>query len=145
MKIFRCKVCGHIEFDQPPAKCLVCGAKVFEEKPDAIEKPADSDNLTDGDKKHIPQIVINKQCGLIPGGGCVDVHAKIGEIEHVMTEKHYIVYLDYYLNHKFISRIWLSPDVCHPAAALHLSVDSGKITVVESCNVHGLWMNEADI
>ncbi|OVE73511.1 hypothetical protein BVX94_03690, partial [bacterium B17] len=137
----------HIEFNEVPEKCLVCsaGKDAFSEDAEAIKKPADADNLTDGDKKHIPQIVIVKECGLIPDGTCTDVHARIGEIEHVMTEDHYIKYLDFYLDYKFISRIWLSPESCHPAAALHLNAPSGKITVVENCNVHGSWMAEADI
>jgi len=145
--ILECKVCGHIEFNEAPEKCLVCASPqtAFQESADAIKKPADPSSLSEGDKKHIPQIVVVKECGLIPGGGCVDVHAKVGEIEHVMQSEHYIRYLDYYLDHKFISRVWLSPDACHPAAGLHLSVGEGKITVIENCNVHGNWMGEADI
>jgi len=147
MKVFVCKGCGHVEFNEAPEKCLVCGApkSAFVEKPDAIQKPADPAALTDGDKKHIPQIVIVKECGLIPGGCCVDVHVRVGEIEHVMTDKHFIRYIDYYLDYKFISRVWLSPNVCHPACALHLAVSSGKITALENCNVHGNWMSEAQI
>ena len=147
MKVFVCKGCGHIEFNQAPEKCLVCGApeRSFEEKPEAIQKPANPAALSDGDKKHIPQIVIVKECGLIPGGCCTDVHARVGEIEHVMQDTHYIRYLDYYLDYRFISRVWLSPTVCHPAAALHLNVKAGKVTVVENCNVHGNWMAEATI
>ena len=146
MKVFACK-CGHVEFNAAPDKCLVCGAPKtsFVENPAAIMKPANPAALSEGDKKHIPQIVIVKECGLIPGGCCTDVHARIGEIEHVMQDKHYIRYLDYYLDYKFISRVWLSPNLCHPAAALHLNTTKGKITVVENCNVHGSWMAEADI
>ncbi len=147
MRIFECSVCGHIEFNEAPEKCLVCGAKkeAFKENPDAIKKPADSGNLTDGDKKHIPRIVVVKQCGLIPGGSCTDVHVKVGEIDHVMEPKHYIRYIDYYLNHKFISRVWLSPEVCNPAAGLHLKMPSGTLTALENCNVHGNWMSETEI
>ena len=101
--------------------------------------------MSEGDKKHIPKIVIVKECGLIPGGSCVDVHVKVGEIEHVMQAKHYIRFIDYYLNYKFISRVWLSPESCHPAAGLHLNATSGKVTAVENCNVHGNWMAEATI
>jgi superoxide reductase len=147
MKIYECKVCNHIEFNAAPEKCLVCGSlkQSFVEKPDAIQKPANPAALSEGDKKHIPQIVVVKECGLIPGGCCTDVHARVGEIEHVMTDKHYIKYLDYYLDYKFISRIWLSPNVCHPAAALHLNANSGKVTVIENCNVHGNWMSETSL
>lgn len=147
MQILECKVCGHIEFDTAPERCLVCRSKkeAFIEKPDAIKQPANPAQLADGDKKHIPQITIVKSCGLIPGGCCTDVHVKVGEIEHVMQDKHYIRTIDYYLNRKFISRVWLSPNVCHPAAALHLNVTSGTITAVENCNIHGNWMAEAAI
>lgn len=147
MKILVCSKCGHIEFNEAPAKCLVCRAdkSAFVEKADAIMKPANPAALTEGDKKHIPQLVVVKECGLIPGGCCYDVHARIGEIEHVMQPKHYITCLDFYLNYKFISRIWLSPEVCHPAAALHLNAKSGTVTVIENCNVHGNWMSEIQL
>lgn len=147
MTIFECKVCGHVEFDAAPAKCLVCKAPQtsFAENANVIKKPANPDALTDGDKKHIPQIVIVKECGLIPGGCCTDVHVRVGSIEHVMDEKHFISSIDFYLDRKFISRVWLSPKACHPAAALHLNATSGVVTAVEVCNLHGSWMAEATI
>jgi desulfoferrodoxin (superoxide reductase-like protein) len=86
-----------------------------------------------------------KECGLIPDGTCFDVHARVGEIEHVMTQEHYIRYLDFYRDHTFISRVWLSPEACHAAAGLHLQAGSGVITVIENCNQHGNWMAEADL
>ena len=147
MKIMECSVCGHLEFDEAPEVCLVCRSKqeAYKENPDAIKQPADPDNLTDGDKKHIPQIVVVKECGLVPNQCCTDVHVRVGEILHVMEEAHYIRYIDYYLNHKFISRVWLSPGACNAAAALHLNDPKGTITAIENCNVHGNWMAEAQI
>src|SRR5210317_1466357 len=102
MKTYECGVCGHIEFNEAPEKCLVCGAgaKAFQDNDKAIQSPANPAELSEGDKKHIPTITVVKECGLIPGGCCTDVHAKVGEIEHVMTEEHYIRYLDYYLDYK---------------------------------------------
>jgi len=145
MTTFECKVCGHIEFGGAPEQCLVCGspATAFTENPDAIKKPENPDELSEGDRKHIPQIVVVKECGLIPDGSCTDVHVRVGEIEHVMQAEHYIRYIDYYLDLKFVSRVWLSPDVCHPAAGLHLNASSGTVTAIENCNVHGNWMAEA--
>ena len=147
MKVFECKVCGHVEFDSVPEKCLVCRSlkDAFVENAEAIKKPANPAQLTEGDKKHIPQITIVKECGLIPGGSCTDVHVRVGTIEHVMTKEHYIRSIDYYVDYKFVSRVWLSPELCHPAAALHLNVKSGTVTAVENCNVHGNWMAEARI
>ena len=144
MKIFECKVCGHIEFNEAPEKCLVCrsAGTAFEENPEAIKRPEDAANLTDAEKKHIP-VVQKTSCGLIEG--CTDVHATIGEIEHMMTNEHFISYVDYYVDYKFISRIWLSPEVCKPATSMHLAVSTGKVTVIEHCNLHGNWMGELEL
>ena len=144
MSTFVCKLCGHVAFNQAPDRCPVCGAPKtsFAENPAAIKKPANPAVLAEGDKKHIPQIVVNRECGLIPGGGCLDVHVKVGEIEHVMEEKHFIRFIDCYLDYKFIARIEFAPAGCHPAAALHVKTAKGKFTAIENCNVHGSWMNE---
>ncbi|MBI3986691.1 MAG: hypothetical protein HY343_07220 [Lentisphaerae bacterium] len=146
-KLFACGLCGHIEFNGAPEKCLVCRSPktAFDEKPDALKKPANPAALSDGDKKHIPVIVVAKQCGLIPDGSCTDVHVKVGQIEHVMKPDHYIRCIDYYVDDRFVSRVWLSPDTCKPAAGLHLAVKSGRVTAVETCNIHGAWMAEAEI
>ena len=137
MKTFECKVCGHIEFKEAPPECLVCGSwsKAFIEKADAVKAIEVPEHPTESEKKHLPQIVVVKECGLIPDGTCTDVHARVGEVEHAMTEEHYIKYLDFYVDYRFVSRVWLSPEVCHPAAALHLNVATGKVTVIENCAV----------
>lgn len=147
MKTLECRVCGHVEFGEAPDTCLVCGGNhdSFVENPDAIKKPENPDKLSEGDRKHIPTIVVVRECGLIPDGSCTDVHVKVGEIEHVMTDEHYIRYIDYYLDHKFISRVWLSPEHCHPAVGLHLRAGKGTLTAVENCNIHGNWMAETEI
>lgn len=147
MKIFVCKVCGHIEFNEIPEICLVCRAdsKEFEQNDEAIKKPKDANALNDSEKKHIPVINIHSTCdGHVEGtGNCVKV--KIGEIQHVMENEHYIRYLDYYHNEKFISRIWLSPEKMNPLVAISLTQTEGKVTVIENCNKHGNWMAEAQI
>ena len=145
MKVFVCAGCGHIEFDQAPAVCLVCRGTVFNEDASAINQPADPAALTEAEKKHIPQIVVVKDCGLVNEGDCTDVHVRVGEILHVMQDQHYIACIDYYLDRKFISRVWLSPETCFPAAALHLNATSGTITAIENCNVHGNWMAEVSL
>lgn len=147
MKGFVCKVCGYISINQTaPENCPVCHAPktAFQEKDDAIKTPRDASNLTEAEKKHLPVIAIVKKCGLIPGG-CQDVHIKVGEIQHPMEEKHFIMHIDFYIDKEYISRVILTPEKLNPAAALHLKASSGKLTAIELCNVHGAWLNEAGL
>jgi superoxide reductase len=146
MKTFVCKVCGHIEFNEITANCPVCGAPItsFEDKPDLIHKPGEATNFTEPEKKHIPKIVLVKTCGLIPEG-CFDVHVKVGEIEHPMLKEHYIRFIDFYLDQKYLSRVYLTPERLHPAAALHIKAGTGLFTAVEHCNIHGYWKAETTL
>lgn len=146
MKTFVCKVCGHIEFNEAPLNCPVCGVPQnnFEEKPDIIHKPGETKTQGESEKKHIPAITIVRICGLIPQG-CMDVHVKVGEIEHPMLKEHFITFIDFYLNHTYLARVELSPERLHPAAALHLKADQGILSAVEHCNLHGYWMAEATL
>ncbi len=144
---FVCKVCGFISINgSAPEQCPVCGAPKtsFEKKDDALNAPKDVNNLNELEKKHIPLIKIAKKCGLIPEG-CQDVHVKMGEIQHPMQPEHYIQHIDFYIDNEFISRVILTPDKLNPAAALHLKVEEGKLTVIEVCNLHGAWIKEVDL
>ena len=147
MKGFVCKVCGFISINgSAPDRCPVCGAPktAFEEKQDAIKTPKDVNNLTELEKKHIPVITLVKKCGLIPEG-CQDVHVKMGEIQHPMQPEHYIIHIDFYIDNEFISRVILTPDKLNPAAALHLKAATGKLSVIELCNLHGAWIKEVNL
>ena len=147
MKGYVCGVCQFISINgSTPDKCPVCGApkSAFEEKEDAIKTPADPNNLTELEKKHIPVIKIVKTCNLIPEG-CQDVHAKMGEIQHPMHPEHYIMHIDFYIDKEFISRVHLTPEKLNPAGALHLKATSGRLSVIELCNLHGAWISETDL
>ena len=143
MKIFECTNCGHIEFDEAPDVCLVCRCTTFQENAEAVKQPADPNALNTAEMKHVPQIVVVKDCGLIKEADCTDVHVRVGQTLHPMDPDHYIRYIDYYLDRAFISRVWLSPETCHAAAGLHVNAASGTITAVENCNKHGTWMAES--
>ena len=90
MRTFVCRVCGHVAFEQAPVDCPVCKAPIenFDNNPEAIHMPEDPSNLSETEKKHIPMIVISKECRLITSGECVDIHVKVGEIEHVLDEEY---------------------------------------------------------
>ncbi len=132
MKGFVCKVCGFISINgAAPAACPVCHApkESFEEKEDAIKTPADANNLTESEKKHAPVIT-------------QPLHVKIGEIQHPMVKEHYITHIDFYIDREFISRVILTPEKLNPAAALHLKAQSGKLSAISLCNIHGAWIKE---
>ena len=134
MSLYQCSTCGHIEFDTAPDRCLVCRSDraAYKASPSAIKVPANPAALSEGDRKHIPVVTVS--------GGKVEV--TVGALEHVMQEKHYIVCVDFYLNRKFISRAWLSPETCKPYAAIRVT-GTGTVQVIENCNVHGNWLAEA--
>ena len=147
MKGYVCKVCNFISINgRAPEKCPVCGSPrtAFEEKENAINTPKDANNLSELEKKHIPVVKVVKTCGLLPEN-CQDVHVKIGEIQHPMQAEHYIMRIDFYIENEFISRMYLTADKLNPAATLHLKAQSGKLTVIELCNIHGAWINEAEL
>ncbi|NTV51998.1 MAG: hypothetical protein HGA76_03140 [Candidatus Firestonebacteria bacterium] len=139
-KTFVCSVCGHIEFGAAPQACPVCFAAQdkFADTPDAI-KPSEKE----GKEKHVPVLVVAKQCGLIPGV-CQDVHIKVGSVPHPMTVEHSIQWIDVYLNRVFVARYHLTPASLQAAVGVHFKDDQkGKVAVVEHCNLHGNWMAES--
>jgi superoxide reductase len=147
MKTYVCQVCKHIAFNGAPVDCPVCGAAIenFENVPDAVKKPADGDNLTEAEKKHIPKVLISGECSLDHADKCTGVRIKIGDIEHVMEAEHFITFIDIYINEKYMTRVNLTPQKIHPSAELHLITTSGELTVIANCNVHGNWMTRINL
>ncbi|MFH2027636.1 MAG: desulfoferrodoxin family protein [Nanoarchaeota archaeon] len=139
MKGMECGTCKYIALDGAPEKCPVCGSpkKVFK------EKEVNTAENEGPKEKHVPVIKIVKKCGLI-GEGCTDIHTKIGEVPHPMEAEHSIQFVDFYVDKKFIARMHLTPD-CNPAACVHIKANSGKLAVVEFCNLHGHWIKEEKI
>ncbi len=144
MNLFICQVCGHLEFDNAPENCPVCGApKEKYQQNDNIFKES-KENSPEAESKHIPSISIEKECGLIKEEGCTDVFVRIGETLHPSTDSHFIQFVDCYQDGEFIGHAQFTPDI-HPATCFHLKKDSGTITIVENCNIHGYWMKEISV
>lgn len=142
MSLFVCSVCGHVEFNQAPVACPVCKSP--------------SDKYTRNDKlfidsaekskeaavKHIPAIIVNKKCGLVPELPCVDAIVRIGATLHPMENAHFITFMDCYMDQKHVARVMLTPGVV-AAGCFHLKTPGSKLTIVENCNIHGYWMADA--
>jgi superoxide reductase len=144
MNVYICKVCGHIAFGNSPDNCPVCAAprdnfiqndNVFTE---SMEKSKE------GAVKHIPSIKVVKQCGIIPEESCTDIIVRIGEKLHPMEEKHFIMFIDCYVDGKYASRVMLTPSVW-ASALFHIRIPGKKVTIVENCNLHGYWTADADL
>lgn len=140
-----CGICGHIAFKEAPDNCPICFApkdkfiennKVFEES---------KEKSPEGAGKHTPSIKVDKSCGLIPEESCTDVHMRVGEVLHPMTSEHYIMFADFYLDDVCIQRVHYFPDKTNAASAVHMKVNSGKVKVVQKCNLHGYWMSEVSL
>jgi superoxide reductase len=146
MKGYVCGICGFVSIDgSAPEQCPVCGApkNKFTEKADALKTSKDVAVIGESEKKHIPQIIINKKCGLMPG--CIDASVKVGEIIHPMLPEHFIMRIDFYIDSKFVARVQLTPEKLNPAATIHLKTAGAKVQAVEACNLHGAWFNEVSL
>ena len=144
MNIHVCNSCGHVEFNEAPESCPVCASPKSSYKHNDNVFVESAERSKEGAVKHIPQIKVNKVCGLVPENDCIDVIVRVGETLHPMTDEHYIQFIDCYVDHEYRARTHLTPDM-NPAVIFHLKNTTGKVQIVESCNLHGLWKAEADL
>jgi superoxide reductase len=116
-EVYKCSVCGNIvEVVHVGGGELVC-----------CDKPMDlqEENTVDAaTEKHVP--VVEK----VDGG----VRVKVGEVEHPMTEDHYIEWIEVLANGKSYKK-FLSPG---DAPGAEFMVE-GEVTARAYCNLHGLW------
>ncbi len=144
MVIFLCKVCGHIEFQAPPETCPACGAdrSNFKQNDNIFEESMEKSK--EGAVKHIPSVQVVHKCGLIPEESCTDILVRIGETLHPMEEKHFIQFIDCYVDDKYVSRIQLTPDTW-ASVVFHIKNPGKVVSIVEQCNLHGHWIAQAEM
>jgi len=111
-------------------KGLFCGTNI----------PADPDNLTEMEQKHVPVI----DCpDTVKAGEPFKVSIKVGAMPHVMEETHHIQWLDIHFSSNFYARIDLTPVFTVPEVTVtlmrHIKHKTATMRVVERCNVHGQW------
>jgi desulfoferrodoxin len=142
--MFVCSVCGYIEFGPAPEKCPVCFASKEKFKQNDRVFIEAEEKSREAAVKHVPVIVLNKTCGLVPEQACADVIVRIGKTLHPMEAAHFIQWADCYVDDQFVGRMMLSPGL-NPAACFHLKKAGSKVRVVEFCNLHGHWQAEASL
>lgn len=128
MKIYKCMDCGNVyEMVYQKGGCTptCCGNATKEliagETDGALEK-------------HVPVVSVeNNQLNVI-----------VGSVEHPMTEAHYITNIWAEFEDGTVERKGLIP-TDQPKAIFDVSGKSGKVTIYEYCNLHGLWKTEINL
>lgn len=103
-----------------------------------IKQPVDPENLTEGERKHIPVIESPER---VIAGEPFEVTVSVGSIPHLMDEKHYIEWIELYLHNTFMGRKELNPFQGERATVtFRIEADRALIAIkeIETCRVRGV-------
>ena len=122
-QIYKCEICGNIVeiVHEAGGELVCCGQpmKLLEEK-----------TQDQGHEKHVP--IIEEK-----GNGKITI--KVGQIEHPMTEEHYIEWIEVTCSlgsFKYFSKPGEKPEADFYLGSIR------DFTVRAYCNIHGLWKSE---
>ena len=120
-QIYKCEVCGNIiqVVHNSVGELVCCG------QPMKLLKENTVDAATE---KHIP--IIEKENG--------KTIVKVGEVNHPMTQEHYIEWIEV-ITKDSTHKVFLKPGDEPKAEFL---IEKEILNVREYCNLHGLWKNE---
>ena len=85
-------------------------------------------------EKHVPQVSVEDN----------KLKVVVGSVEHPMLEAHYITNIWVEYSDGTVDRAGLVPGM-KPEYVFDLKGRTGKVTVYEYCNLHGLWKNEIEL
>lgn len=122
-EIYKCSHCGNmVEFIEASGVKIICCGDPMEH---LIPQTADA-----AGEKHVP-FVEEVEDGYVVSVG--------KEVEHPMTEGHYIQFIELIVDGMFINRVELTPQ---DKPKVHFKAPKGKeVLAREYCNLHGLWSN----
>jgi desulfoferrodoxin-like iron-binding protein len=143
-EIYVCSICGHVEFAKAPENCPVCHApkEKFAENNSVFTDAIN--NYKDAGISHTPDIVVKKKSAFISEMPATEVEVRIGKKMHPMEEQHHIRYMDFYVDDKYVSRIFLTLGSL-PAATFFVKAGGTSVRIIEVCSVHGYWQAEASV
>ena len=117
-EMYKCPECGNVVEVVVATDKEVCGFNLLKE------------NTTDAaTEKRVP--IVEK----IDGG----YRVKVGEVEHPMTEAHYIQMIELITSDNEVLRKYLTP-TDKPVA--EFKTDAKEVYAREYCNLHGLWRSK---
>ena len=121
MKLLKCPICGNVvemvEDHGVPLMC--CGKKMEEVEAGAVDAALE---------KHVPVLKVEGDC----------LTAVVGDVLHPMTPEHLISNIWIEFADGSNKKVTLTSDD-EPIAKFNIAGKSGKATVYEYCNLHGLW------
>lgn len=107
-----------------------------------VQKVKDPNNLTSFEQMHLPWILIPD---FVKKNEKFEVMVKVGEVDHPMTNKHYIICIRLYVNNKLIEcRNLKLPNLSEAKFNISLKEDS-VIKAYDECNLHGAWTAEKKV
>lgn len=100
-------------------------------------EPDDPDELTPEERRHVPVLVLPRQ---VRAGRPFDFVVQVGVEPHVMTEAHYVDWVEVAVGGTRVFTADLSPDVGYPIVRVPLVLRApADLTVRAHCNLHGTW------
>ena len=127
MKLLKCPICGNVvemvEDHGVPLMC--CGKKMEEVEAGAVDAALE---------KHVPVLKVEGDC----------LTAVVGDVLHPMTPEHLISNIWIEFADGSNKKVTLTSDD-EPIAKFNIAGKSGKATVYEYCNLHGLWKTEIEL
>ena len=127
MKLLKCPICGNVvEMVEDHGVPLMCRCKKMEE----VEAGAVDAAL----EKHVPVLKVEGDC----------LTAVVGDVLHPMTPEHLISNIWIEFADGSNKKVTLTSDD-EPIAKFNIAGKSGKATVYEYCNLHGLWKTEIEL
>ncbi|MGD9202220.1 MAG: desulfoferrodoxin [Chitinispirillia bacterium] len=117
--VYKCEVCGNVVESlwngKPPVVC--CNKPMVKLEANTVDAATE---------KHVPVIIRE--------GNTVTV--KVGEVDHPMTEKHYIVFAEVVAGNKVYRQDFTPEDEKAQATFL---IEETDIIARAYCNLHGFW------
>lgn len=123
MKFFKCEMCGNIVAKLNEVGCnpASCGKPMKELVPGEVDAAVE---------KHVPAVSVD---GFV-------VTVKVGEVEHPMTDAHYIEFIALETNQGVTIKKLTPSD--KPEAVFALADGETAKTAYAYCNLHGLWKKD---
>ncbi len=110
-----------------------------------VNSPADWQDLSDLEKKHLPIISAPDN---VQAGERFEVTVEVGKLlAHPNEPAHFIEFVELYADHAYLARIDFTAQTTFPMVKFCIAL-CGPITKLHAfarCNIHGVWTSEKDI